>query len=227
MADQEDRISDDAGLSPWQLINNLGDSMAVMDLNYRLVWLREPLMDKGHPKRDCIGLPCYALFGDGKGPCRHSCPVAPVIAHRKPRVVERHFIDPEGVERWREARAFPIVDSKGKLVYVARISFDITQRKQTEAKQQRKQDELERTLADLNRVQLSQLPFQPSRESALTSRELEVLRLLAQGHHNPELASLLGISVNTVKRHIGNIFNKLDVNDRIRAAVWAARNGLV
>ena len=38
---------------------------------------------------------------------------------------------------------------------------------------------------------------------------------------------MLGISLNTVKRHVSNIFNKLAVNDRAQAAVWAARNNLV
>ena len=62
---------------------------------------------------------------------------------------------------------------------------------------------------------------------ALTARELEVLRLVAEGCTNPEISRILSISRHTVKSHMVHIFNKLGVNDRTRAAVWAARNQLV
>ena len=61
----------------------------------------------------------------------------------------------------------------------------------------------------------------------LTARELEVLRLLSQGATNPEISAQLQISPHTVKSHIINIFNKLGVDDRTQAAVWAARQDLV
>jgi DNA-binding NarL/FixJ family response regulator len=54
-----------------------------------------------------------------------------------------------------------------------------------------------------------------------------VLRLVAQGATNTEIADLLEISPHTVKSHVINIFNKLGVSDRTLAAVWAARNALV
>ena len=61
----------------------------------------------------------------------------------------------------------------------------------------------------------------------LTGRELEVLRLVAQGATNAEIADLLEISPHTVKSHVIHIFNKLGVSDRTQAAVWAARHRLV
>jgi DNA-binding CsgD family transcriptional regulator/ArsR family metal-binding transcriptional regulator len=61
----------------------------------------------------------------------------------------------------------------------------------------------------------------------LTERELEVLRLMAQGATNVEISSSLQISPHTVKSHIINIFNKLGVNDRTQAAVLALRHELV
>jgi DNA-binding NarL/FixJ family response regulator len=57
---------------------------------------------------------------------------------------------------------------------------------------------------------------------SLTGRELEILLLLAQGHTNPEIASQLFISVNTVKRHLKAIFQKLDIHTRAAAAAKAA-----
>ena len=61
----------------------------------------------------------------------------------------------------------------------------------------------------------------------LTGREIEVLKLLAVGMYNKEIAEGLEISERTVKNHVSNIFKKLDVTDRTQAAVFAIRNGLV
>ncbi len=60
----------------------------------------------------------------------------------------------------------------------------------------------------------------------LTHREQEVLRLLATGISNREIASLLFIAESTVKSHAEHIIGKLGVSDRVQAAVWAARQGL-
>lgn len=61
----------------------------------------------------------------------------------------------------------------------------------------------------------------------LTRRELDVLKLLAQGMFNKEIATTLDISERTVKNHVSNIFKKIDVADRTQAAVFAIRNNLI
>lgn len=61
----------------------------------------------------------------------------------------------------------------------------------------------------------------------LTNREIEVLKLLAVGMYNKEIAETLNISERTVKNHVSNIFKKLNVTDRTQAAVFAIRNGIV
>ncbi|MBE0611676.1 MAG: response regulator transcription factor, partial [Dehalococcoidia bacterium] len=60
----------------------------------------------------------------------------------------------------------------------------------------------------------------------LSAREVEVLRLIAAGRTNAEIADELFISPHTVGRHVSNIFAKLDIANRADAAVWAVRNGL-
>jgi DNA-binding NarL/FixJ family response regulator len=61
---------------------------------------------------------------------------------------------------------------------------------------------------------------------ALTSREIEVLQLVAEGLTNKEIAAALVISENTVKIHLKNILEKLHLQNRIQAAVYAVRQGL-
>lgn len=61
----------------------------------------------------------------------------------------------------------------------------------------------------------------------LTEREMEILRLVAEGFTNRQICRALGISAHTVKAHVDHIMNKLNVNDRTQAAVWGVRHGLV
>jgi two-component system, NarL family, response regulator LiaR len=63
--------------------------------------------------------------------------------------------------------------------------------------------------------------------SSLTPRELEILRLIADGRENAEIAELLVISPSTAKNHVANVLEKLGAQNRVQAAVYAVRNGLV
>jgi len=63
--------------------------------------------------------------------------------------------------------------------------------------------------------------------TALTNREVEILQHVAAGLANKEIAARLGISERTVKNHLSNIMEKLHVNSRTQAAVYALRSGLV
>jgi DNA-binding NarL/FixJ family response regulator len=67
----------------------------------------------------------------------------------------------------------------------------------------------------------------PETTGSLSERETEVLRLLAQGYSNKELAQALGISEKTVKAHITSILAKLNASSRTQAALYAVRAGLV
>lgn len=67
----------------------------------------------------------------------------------------------------------------------------------------------------------------PRREPVLTEREIEVLRLVADGHPNKQIARLLSVSVDTVKVHLKHIFEKLGAADRTYAVMVAIRLGLI
>ncbi len=61
----------------------------------------------------------------------------------------------------------------------------------------------------------------------LTTRELEVLKLIAEGYKNQEIADLLNVSVKTVESHRYNIMDKLDMHDRIDLVKYAIRRGII
>jgi DNA-binding CsgD family transcriptional regulator len=66
-----------------------------------------------------------------------------------------------------------------------------------------------------------------ARPGGLTEREIEVLRLVAAGRSNPDIAHALVLSPKTVERHLSNIFTKLDVPSRTAAAAYAHEHGLM
>ncbi len=62
---------------------------------------------------------------------------------------------------------------------------------------------------------------------SLTPQELVVLKLIGQGLDNQSISLQLDVSINTVRSHVSSILDKLDVENRTRAAIWAYQNGLV
>jgi NarL family two-component system response regulator LiaR len=75
----------------------------------------------------------------------------------------------------------------------------------------------------VNRPKPASLPVELQ---GLTEREREVLDLIARGLTNREIAEKMVISEKTVKTHVSNLLDKLDLEDRTRAAIWALKHGL-
>jgi len=75
-------------------------------------------------------------------------------------------------------------------------------------------------------AQLANGEAPPVEKPALTKRELEVLKLVAQGYRNQRIAEELCISERTVRSHLRNIYDKIGVQSRTEAALWAMRQGL-
>jgi DNA-binding NarL/FixJ family response regulator len=73
----------------------------------------------------------------------------------------------------------------------------------------------------------SQPDIERTIRSELSDREIEVLKLIANGKDNAQIAGELHISPKTVKNHISNILMKLQIDNRIQAAVYAVRSGIV
>ena len=71
-------------------------------------------------------------------------------------------------------------------------------------------------------------PTRPRRgDDLLTSREREVLRLVARGLSNMDIATTLHISDHTVKTHVANLLNKLELRDRVHAVIFAYEHGVI
>jgi two-component system nitrate/nitrite response regulator NarL len=81
-------------------------------------------------------------------------------------------------------------------------------------------------LAEFNRPATEADPGQEAREE-LTPREMDVLKQLVEGASNREIAEALSITTSTVKKHLENILAKLHLQNRVQAAVYAVRKGLL
>jgi NarL family two-component system response regulator LiaR len=87
--------------------------------------------------------------------------------------------------------------------------------------------DIARKLMDAARVAPQTSPIREAHVGDLTEREREVVRLVAQGRSNAEIARELVISDKTVKTHVSNILSKLNLEDRTQLAIYAIKNGLV
>ena len=217
----------------------ISDAVTVIDREFRIVWAndrraeidRELRVLSGKKERtaaprytlsDMVGRFCYEKFRRRKSPCPQ-CPSLVAIRTGKPCVVERRIDLPNGSHRWGESRAYPILGKGGEVDFVIELSTEITERK----KEQEREEKYTRTIEKVLDEVIGRAVPDPDRPLPLTSREEEVLRLVAAGLSNPEVSRVLGISPHTVKRHMVHIFTKLDVHDRAQATLWAARNQVV
>ena len=66
-----------------------------------------------------------------------------------------------------------------------------------------------------------------SKDYDLTAREAQILKLMTEGYSNMEIAQILVISINTTKAHVANMLQKLEVDDRLQAALKALKNKIV
>ena len=128
-----------------------------------------------------------------------------------------------------ETASYPVYDESGKIISTVKIEVDTSQRKLDLERREQRIAHLEKAIAAI-RNEKNKVGLEGDNEGirvSLTGRELEVLRLLAEGFTNFEISEILSISHHTVKSHVVHIFNKLGVNDRTQAAVWAARQRLI
>lgn len=202
-------------------------AMNFLARDYTVLWANRGMaMGVQRSVGEMIGKPCYHGFRRREEPCS-PCLFEIVSETGRPFVGER-VLDLPGREReYAEVRAYPVPDPL-HVDFLFEIIIPLTGTKKEQEQHRQYVGSLERTLRDLVNGRVPALHDVVSGEPVhLTSRETEVLRLIAKGFSNREIASILGMSPDTAKTHIKNIFLKLDVTDRAEAAVWASVHNLV
>ncbi|MCP3925485.1 MAG: response regulator transcription factor, partial [Desulfobacterales bacterium] len=121
---------------------------------------------------------------------------------------------------------FPVYDEDGNLKTTLEFNIDTNKRENKVKEQEKKIEALESKLDEID-TEKNDVKNNIKTETDLTKREIEVLQLIAEGATNTEISDKLFISPHTVKSHVIHIFNKLGVNDRTQAAVWAIRNNIL
>jgi DNA-binding NarL/FixJ family response regulator len=122
------------------------------------------------------------------------------------------------------ARALASLDRIDAAVMEAQRAIDVL----TELKAELEISRARRLIESLTRDATgAEAPVRSRSDSGLTARELEVLRLVANGLTNQAIAEKLFVSDHTVHRHLANILNKLSVSSRAAAVAQAARRGLL
>jgi len=200
----------------------------LLNKDYTVLWANEVMAAQIQRSLDeVIGKPCYSAFRRREEPCP-VCMLKIVSETKQPCIMERWLDLPNQERKYAEVRAYPVFDEKGSVKHIFEILRPLGQQKKAEERNRRYIETLEDVLRRLNAPEVADRDGTSTDEQGirLTLREQEIIRLIAQGFSNREIAGILNISPDTVKTHVRNIFSKLNVKDRTQAAVWAASNKL-
>lgn len=162
----------------------------------------------GYPREEVLGEPCHQVFRGrdvfGNPYCEPDCPILVMARRRRP---VRHFQMDVALEDGSTKRVLCFVvvipggeDGAFSIIHLLRPTDH----------------------------RLSPWPDrQPAADPGLTERELEVLRLLAGGESTREMAENLHVTPSTVRKHIQNLFRKLEVGSRLEAVLAALERSLL
>jgi DNA-binding CsgD family transcriptional regulator len=200
----------------------------VLNRDFTVLWANRVMAAKvDTPLTEMIGKPCYRVWRRRDTPCP-VCMLRIVCDTKRPCVMERWLDLPNRERRYAQVRAYPVFDEEGSVKHVFEILIPLDKEKRDEVRHRRYVESLEDALHRMNAAVPSgdEGREHPVADVSLTPREKEVLRLVAQGFSNREIADILLISHDTVKTHLRNIFSKTGATDRTRAAVWAITNNI-
>ena len=211
-----------------QLIDNTADGAFVVDYSLRIsAWNRAAVDLLGFTPSEVLGQPCDAVIGgrDGRGNliCKPEC--EPLCRAQENDLCPNYDLcarTKAGQTRWLNVSIVvipPSSSTRGRLVHLFR---PVDRQKHLE-------EFVRQTLSDGAKLSadgsLSAQP--PSPALPLSSRELEVLRLLATGARMREIAQTLSISLATARTHSQNILQKLGVHSKLAAVLYAVRHDLL
>jgi PAS domain S-box-containing protein len=209
------------------------DGALIIDQKQRIIYWNQAAEEiLGYSPQEVNGEPCYKILvgrdDQGQLVCRKHCRLAMKALGRT--TVTNCDISvraKSGDVRWinMSTFTFPLNGSRAGLVLV-HLFHDVTSKKQLE-------QFTNRVLAAARQLGTEE-PSRAARPDPveqpvadLTDREREVLTLLARGLSTKKLAQVLSISPATVRNHIRNILQKLQVHNRLEAVLYAQENGLI
>jgi len=202
-----------------------GEAVFAIDSADRIIlWNKKCEELLGRPARSVLGKRCYDVIGGrdvhGNIYCYRNCPVAYQARERPKEAVQRFqlSVDADKTRKWLEVSLFAIPSYHPALSTVVHV-----------VREGKKTSSLERGLETLaeTREPLWPMTTNEGEPVDLTGREKEVLRCLAEGLSTKAIAAKLFIAPVTVRNHIQNILQKLDVHTKLAAVVFAYQHNLI
>jgi len=212
----------------FEALRNAADGAFVIDDELRVVyWNKAAENILGFTDDDVTGQYCYQLL-QGRDErqqliCREHCQVAKMALHSKP--VPNYDVrmrTKDGADRWLNISVFTYKmddgENKRAIVHLFHDSKTLDE------------NYLAHVIEAIRRYHENPTKIKPVGETnteSLTLREVEILTFLAKGHGTREIAWHFSISPNTVRNHIQNILQKLQVHTRLDAVTHAIKNDLI
>lgn len=189
-----------------QFLKSIRDPLIIVDCDFRMLYINKNAAAIYGKKNDPLtGKICYETFHNTSSPCA-ACPIQPAFVKKKTVISEKWLTLKDGSRKCGEVRAYPVFDKEDRVVAVTSIIVDITEKKKQQTGHAGKSTDI---------------------KFNLSKRETQILGLISEGYTNPDISETLCISINTVKSHIVNIFNKIGVDDRTQAAIIALKSDLI
>lgn len=211
-------------------LRDAADGAFVIDENLRILfWNKAAEIILGFGSDDVTGQYCYYLLhGQDEGRhlvCKKRCQVLKLALQDKPIPnYDIHVTNKKGVDCWLNMSVFTyrMSDTNGKKGIV-HLFHDLNQKEIDD----KVLGQLVKVINRYHDIRHNNGAKLESHQNTLTSREREVLALLADGHGTRDIAQLLSISTSTVRNHIQHILQKLQVHTRLEAVAIATKNVLV
>lgn len=188
----------------------------------------------GIPAEEALGRSCYEVVGgvDGRNArfCRKNCPI--MASARRGRPTRDYDIlvhRPDGNPRWINMSILvsPSERGNGRAPVVVHVFRDVTDRRHAERAAYEAINALRSVLDKAGEEGRKETASPPPPPPALTRRELEVLRLLADGLSTQAIGETLHISPVTARNHVTNALAKLGAKSRLQAVVYASQRQII
>ena len=223
------------GGSPQELLTTLAasaDGVYAVDSQQRVVfWSTAAEKLTGRRSQEVLGRRCYEVMlgGDYEGHpfCRRNCPT--IVAARRGQPVPSYDLqvkNTDGRPAWFNMSIIPLRRPPAGQALAIHMFRDVTSRRRAELLAQATLATVSRFSEPREEPPIRDQPY-PAPSPTLTARELEVLRLLAQGLSTPQMAQRLDVAQATVRNHIDHVLAKLGAHRRLEAVVHATQQGLI